>query len=107
MDEVRTREVYRDSDGNIVREEPVVRERHVEVKKGGGFGWGAIIGLIIAAAAIAIFAYSQGSFTQAGSEADRAASQAGVQMNNAADATGNAVENAGDKIENATDGARN
>ena len=105
-DEIRTRDVYRDSDGHVVREEPLVRERHVEVKKGGGFGVGAIIGLIIAAAAIVIFAMSQGSFSEAGREADQAAGQAGVELNQAADATGNAVENAGDNIENATDGAR-
>jgi hypothetical protein len=104
-DEVRTKEVYRDSEGRVIREEPVVRERHVEVKKGGGFGIGALIGLLIAVAAIALFAFSQGSFSQAGREADQATSQAGVGLNQAADKTGNAIENTGDRIENATDSA--
>ena len=93
-DEIRTTEVERDSDGRIQSVDYEVERK--PRKRGGGFGWGMLFGLIIAVAGIAWFAYSQGSFQTAGAQADRAAVQAEQQINETAD-------NVGARIDAATD----
>lgn len=75
---------------------------HVEhTKRKGGFGgWmlGLLLGVLLIAGGVAIFAADRGGFEQAGIQADRAVDQAATQ-------TGDALENAGDVAENAGDQA--
>jgi len=99
-EKIREHEVERDADGNIVERVYVERPR-----KKGGFGWGMLFGVVVIAGAILAFAYTQGSFQQAGVEADQASAQVQDQSATLADNTGNAIENAGDQVENATDRA--
>jgi hypothetical protein len=102
MAEIRETHIERDADGNVVDTKVVERR-----KRGGGFGWGMIFGLAVLAVAIVAFAYSQGSFQQAGVEADQATAQLEEQTEGAVDATGSAIENAGDQVEAAGDQAAN
>lgn len=104
MAEVRETEVQRDAEGNVVGKTERVYERR---KSGGGFGWGLLFGIAVIAVAIVAFSYSQGSFQQAGVEADRATAQAEQQLDQTADNAGAAIENAGDQVEEATDTAVN
>jgi hypothetical protein len=97
MARIRERQIERDENGRVI-------EERVELKRrGAGFAPGLAAGMIAVLAALAFYAYSQGSFQDAGRDADVAAAQAQTQLSAAADSAGNAVENAGDRIEQATD----
>lgn len=97
MAEIRETHVERDANGNVV-DTKVVQRR----KGGGGFGWGMLFAVILIAGAVIAFAYSQGSFQQAGVEVDRATEQVGAQTEAVAENAGDAIENAGDSVERAT-----
>ena len=71
MAEIRETHVERDPEGRVV-DSKVTIERP---KRSGGFGWGLLLGAIVIAAGIIFFAYTQGSFQQAGVEADQAKAQ--------------------------------
>ena len=102
MAEIRETHIERDEDGRVVDTKVVERR-----KSGGGFGWGLVFGVVLIAAAVIAFAYSQGSFQQAGVEADQATAQIEQQTDAALDRTGDAIENAGDQIEETSDRAAN
>jgi hypothetical protein len=99
MAEIRETHVERDADGNVV--DTTVTHR----KKGGGFGFGMFLGVILIAGALLAFAYTQGSFQQAGVEADQATAQVEQQTAIVAENAGDVVENAGDTVEQAGDNA--
>jgi hypothetical protein len=98
MAEIRETHVERDADGNVIDRRVVVDRP----KKKGGFGFGMLLGVVLVAGAIIAFAYSQGSFQQAGVEADQAQSQIEAQTETVAENAGDAVETAGDQVERAT-----
>jgi hypothetical protein len=87
-------QVERDANGRVVGySETIERPRN-----GGGFGWGVLLGGLIIAAAIVGFGYSQGSFQNAGRDADRATAQAEQQIGSTAERAGDLAENAGDRV---------
>ena len=98
MAEVRETHVERDAHGNVT-DTRVVVERP---KKKGGFGLGMLFGVLIIAGAVIAFAYSQGSFQQAGADADRATAQIEDESRTVAENAGDAIESAGDQVEQAT-----
>ena len=59
------------TDGRVTDTKVIIDRRSEK----GGFGWGMLFGVLVIAAAIIAFAYSQGSFQQAGVEADQATAQ--------------------------------
>lgn len=96
--EIRETQVVTGTDGRTVE----TTERQTKpVRRGAGFGAGALLGMVILAGAIAVFAYSQGSFSNAGADADRATAQAQENIGNAAENSGNALESAGDDAQEA------
>lgn len=97
MTEMRETHVERDADGRVT-DTKVVVERP---KKGGRLGWGMMLGVLLIAAAVLGFAYSQGSFQQAGVEADQVAAQVEHQTEGAVDATGAALEDTGENTDQA------
>lgn len=102
--EIRETQVVTDSEGRTVES----RERQTKpVRSGPGFGVGTLMGIALVAGAIALFAYSQGSFRNAGADADRATTQAQENIGNAAENTGNALESAGDDAQEAGRAANN
>lgn len=103
MNEIRETHVERDADGRVTDTKVIVDRP----RKKGGFGWGMLFGVILIAGAIIAFAYSQGSFQQAGVEADQATAQVEQQAGTTLENTGDAIENAGDTAEQATDTASN
>lgn len=81
-------------------------------KSGGGWIFGLLLGALLVAGGVAIYANNEGGFQQAGVEADRAveqaqdqtgqaAEQAGDAFNQTAQNAGAAVENAGDQVQGA------
>jgi hypothetical protein len=98
MAKIRETEVERDADGRVTN----VEER-IERPRRGGFGWGALFGLVVASAAVVWFAYSQGSFQNAGVKADVAAAHAEQTVGQTAETAGDAAKHLGDRVENATD----
>jgi hypothetical protein len=98
MAEIRETHVERDANGNVTDTKVVVDRP----KRKGGFGWGMLLGVLIIAGAIIAFAYSQGSFQQAGVQADQATAQIEDQTATVAENTGDALESAGDAAEQAT-----
>lgn len=105
MAEIRETEVERDADGRVVAYKERVSERgedRVVRRRGGGFGWGMLLGMFVLAVAIIAFAYNQGSFQQAGVEADQATAQIEQQTETVAENTGDVLETAGDQAEQAT-----
>ncbi len=92
--EVRETQVVTGADGRVVETSEIRSGR-----RGGGFGTGAVFGIVILAVAVVAFAWSQGSFTNAGADADRATVEA-------QDGIGNAIENTGDVLETAGDNAK-
>jgi hypothetical protein len=105
MAEIRETEIERDAEGRVISQRDHIVER--PRKSGGGFGWGLLFGIAVIAVAIVAFAYSQGSFQNAGADADRATAQAETQITQTAENAGDAVETAGDQVEQATDSAVN
>ncbi len=99
MAEIRETHVERDEDGRVTDTKVVIDRPK---RKGGGFGWGMLLGVLIIAAGIIGFAYSQGSFQQAGVQADQATAQIEQQTSTVAENTGDALETAGDQAEQAT-----
>lgn len=96
MPEIRETHVERDAEGRVVDTKVTIdRPRR---RGGGGFGWGMLLGVILIAGAIIAFAYSQGSFQQAGVQADQAKSQ--VEQ-----ATGEAIDNTGAAIDQRSEDA--
>jgi hypothetical protein len=91
MPEIRETHIQRDEEGRVIDKVTIDRP----VKSGGGFGWGMLLGVILIAGAIVAFAYSQGSFQQAGVEADQAAAQMEQQAGDALDDTGVAIDQSG------------
>lgn len=105
MAEIRETEVERDADGRVIGYRERVSEHVDEDRKkrgGGGFGWGLILGVLLIAAAIIAFAYSQGGFQQAGVEADQAAAQLEEQTDTAIGATDEALQDAADNAQRTT-----
>jgi hypothetical protein len=99
MAEIRETHVERDADGRVV-DTKVTIER--PKRKGGGFGWGLLLGVLVIAVGLITFAYSQGSFQQAGVQADQATAQIEQQTETVAENAGDALESAGDTAEQAT-----
>lgn len=99
MAEIRETHVERDEDGRVTDTKVRIERPH----RGGGFGWGLTLGVLLIAGAIIAFAYSQGSFQQAGVEADQATAQLEQQTETLAENTGDALERAGDTAEEVTD----
>jgi hypothetical protein len=89
MAEIRETHVERDEDGRVT-DSKVVVERP---RKKGGFGWGLLFGVILVAGAIGFFAYSQGSFQQAGVQADQATAQVEDTTSAAVDSATNSADN--------------
>lgn len=98
MAEIRETQVERDADGRVV-DTKVTIDRP---KKGGGFGWGMLLGVLIIAVGIITFAYTQGSFQQAGVQADQATAQIEDQSRTVAENAGDTLESAGDTAERVT-----
>jgi len=98
MAKVQETEIERDTDGRVVGYKDV--ERPVIVKrKGGGFGWGLLFGLLIAVIAVGYFAYSHGSFQNAGVTADRATAQVEQKAGDTAHQAANSLDTAGDQAQ--------
>jgi hypothetical protein len=103
MGEIRETHVERDADGRVVDTKVTIDRPK---RRGGGFGWGLFLGVILIAGAILAFAYSQGSFQQAGAEADQATAQIEQSTDAAIDNTGQAIDRASnDQAANDTSGA--
>jgi hypothetical protein len=90
MAEVRETHVERDADGRVTDTKVVIEKP----RRKGGFGWGMLLGVLLIAAAVLGFAYSQGSFQQAGVEADQATAQIEQSTESAVDQTGQAIDQA-------------
>ena len=93
MPEIRETHVERDAEGRVVDTKVTIDRPR---RRGGGFGWGMLLGVILIAGAIIAFAYSQGSFQQAGVEADQAKSQVEQATGEAIDNTGAATDQRGE-----------
>ncbi len=87
MAENRETHVERDAEGNVT-DTKVVIERPT---KKGRFGWGLFFGALLIAALVIGFGYSQGSFQQAGVEADQVAAQVEQSTERAIDTTSDAL----------------
>ncbi len=96
-DKIREAEV--DSEGNVVGYREVIERP----RRRGGFGLGLFLGVLLVAGAILVFAYNQGSFQNAGVQADRATAQAEQSVQQGAEQAGDAAQQAGNRVENATD----
>jgi hypothetical protein len=99
MAEIRETHVERDPDGRVVDTKVTIDRPK---RKGGGFGWGLLLGVLVIAVGLITFAYSQGSFQQAGARADQATAQVEQQSQTVAENAGDTLESAGDAAENAT-----
>lgn len=102
--ETRETQIVTDNEGRTVE---TTERQSKPVRRGSGFGGGALLGIVLVAGAIAAFAYSQGSFRNAGDDADRATIQAQENIGNAAENAGNALESAGDDAQEAGREANN
>lgn len=94
MAEIRETHVERDEQGRVT-DTKVIIDRP---KKKGGFGLGMLLGVVLIAGALLAFVYSQGSFQQAGVEADQMAAQVETQTAEVADNAGAVIENAGETV---------
>jgi hypothetical protein len=98
MPEIRETHVERDEDGRVT-DTKVVIERP---KRKGGFGWGMLLGILLIAAAVIGFAFTQGGFQQAGVEADQATAQIEQSAETAIDTTRDALDDTGESVDQAT-----
>jgi hypothetical protein len=105
MPEIRETEVERDAEGRVVGYRERVTEPVETKQRKGGFGWGLLLGALVIAIAIVAFAYSQGSFQQAGVEADQATAQLEEQTEDVVDRTDEALQGAAETTEQAVDNA--
>lgn len=96
MAEIRETHVERDDDGRVT-DTKVIIERP---RKSGGFGWGMLFGALLMAGAVAGYGYSQGSFQQAGVEADQVAAHVEQQADSAVDNTQQALNETSDTATN-------
>lgn len=96
--ETRETQVVTDNEGRTIE---TTERQSKPVRRGPGFGGGALLGIVLVAGAIALFAYSQGSFRNAGVDADRVTAQAQENIGNAAENAGNTLESAGDDAQEA------
>jgi len=96
MAEIRETHVERDADGRVTDTKVIVDRP----KRGGGFGWGMLFGIVLIAGAIIAFAYSQGGFQQAGVEADQATAQIEETTGATIDSTQQAANEVGDTATN-------
>lgn len=99
MAEIRETHVERDPEGRVVDTKVTIDQPK---RKGGGFGWGMLFAVLVIAVGIITFAYSQGSFQQAGVQADQATAQVEQQSRAVAENAGDTLESAGDAAERAT-----
>jgi hypothetical protein len=99
MAEIRETHVERDEDGRVT-DTKVVIDRP---KRKGGFGWGMLLGILLIAAAIIGFAYTQGGFQQAGVEADQVAAQVEQSTEGAIDTTQQALNETAENTEQTID----
>ena len=90
MAEIRETHIERDEEGRPIDTRVTIDQPK---KRSGGFGWGMLLGVLIIAGAILVFAYTQGSFQQAGVEADQATAQVQEQSQQVAQNAGEAVDN--------------
>lgn len=97
MAEIRETYVERDEDGRVT-DTRVIVERP---KRKGGFGWGMLFGALLIGAVVIGYGYSQGSFQQAGVEADQVASQVEQSTEGAVDATRDAIDDAAENTDQA------
>ncbi len=105
MAEIRETEVERDADGRIVGYRERVSE-HVDDdkparRKGGGFGWGLLLGALLLAVLVIGYAYSQGGFQQAGRDADQVAAVVEEQTGDVVERTDTALQDAADNTQQA------
>lgn len=96
MAEIRETQIEYDADGNVV-DRKVIIERP---KRRGGFGIGMLFGIVLIAGALLAFAYSQGSFQQAGVEADQATAQIEQSTEAAVDQAQQAANETSDTLTN-------
>lgn len=87
MAEIRETHVKRDEHGRVTDTKVIIEHP----KKKAGFGWGLLLGVVLIAGAMLAFAYSQGSFQEAGLEADRVTAQVEEQTGAVVDTTQNAI----------------
>src|SRR5262249_10165185 len=96
MAEIHETEVERDADGRVIG-----YKQHVERprRSGGGFGWGLLLGLLIAVIAVGYFTYTHGSFQDAGRSADQATAQLEQKAGDTAHQAANSLNTAGDQAQ--------
>jgi hypothetical protein len=70
-------------------------------RKGGGFGWGLLLGALLLAIIVVGYAYSQGGFQQAGRDADQVASVVEEQTDDVVGRTDEALQGAADSTQRA------
>jgi cytoskeletal protein RodZ len=100
MAEIRETHIERDAEGRPIDTRVTIDRPK---KRGGGFGWGLLFGVLIIAGALLAFAYTQGSFQQAGVEADQATAQVQEQSQQVAQNAEQAVDNATPDTANSPD----
>lgn len=105
MAEIRETEVERDAEGRVIGYRERVSE-HVDDdknarRKGGGFGWGLLLGALLLAVVIVGYAYSQGGFQQAGRDADVVAANVEQQTDQVVGQTDDALQGAADTTQQA------
>ncbi|MBC7767516.1 MAG: hypothetical protein H7124_01880 [Phycisphaerales bacterium] len=95
MAEIRETQVKRDEHGRVTDTKVIIDHP----KKKSGFGVGILLGVVLIAGALLAFVYTQGSFQQAGREADQVTAQVEQQ-------TATIADNTADTIDGATDTAQ-
>lgn len=96
MAEIRETQIEYDAEGNVV-DRKVIIERP---KRRSGFGIGMLFGVVLIAGALLAFVYSQGSFQQAGAEADQATAQIERSTEAAVDQAQQAANETSDSVTN-------
>ena len=99
---IRETEVERDADGRVIG----YKQDIVAPKKRSGFGWGLFFGMALIAIAVIGFAYTHGSFQNAGRQADQVTAQAEQQVAAGAHQTAEAVDSAGDRAQQTAEETR-
>lgn len=97
MAEIRETHVERDADGRVT-DTKVTIERP---KRGGGFGAGLLLGIVALAAVLMAFAWTEGSFQNAGRTADQTTAAAEQQLEQTAAEAQQALNDARASIDQA------